>query len=276
MSSSTLLKRHVALPQDHGSWVFLLSPLLIGLLAGSQWNTSAGWVVLAAIAAFLIRQPITIAVKVYSGRRPRRDLTAAWFWTALYGAIGLVSLAGMLVTGQSYLLILALPGIPVFAWHLHLVSQRAERRQLGIEVVASGVLALAAPAAYWSGQGETGVTGWLLWALTWFQSAASIVYAYLRLNQRTWQTVPELQTRLKKGWRSLLYTSFNLLAVACLSIMGAVPPLLPLPYGLQWLEAVRGTLIPAIDQRPTAIGVRQLVISTIFTILFIVTWRVNL
>jgi hypothetical protein len=34
MASQPIFVRHIALPQDHGSWVFLLSPLLIGLFAG--------------------------------------------------------------------------------------------------------------------------------------------------------------------------------------------------------------------------------------------------
>jgi hypothetical protein len=36
---------------------------------------------------------------------------------------------------------------------------------------------------------------------------------------------------------------------------------------------VWGTLRPAVGVRPTLIGVRQLIVSTIFTVLFILTWR---
>ncbi|MBK5108482.1 MAG: hypothetical protein JJE12_10125, partial [Anaerolineales bacterium] len=39
-NKSKLFLRHVALPSDHGSWVFLLSPLLIGLFAGDSWSTA--------------------------------------------------------------------------------------------------------------------------------------------------------------------------------------------------------------------------------------------
>jgi len=64
-------KRHVALPADHGSWVFLLSPLVIGLFAGGRWTTPCLYLIVAALAGFLIRQPLTLAVKVRSGRRSR-------------------------------------------------------------------------------------------------------------------------------------------------------------------------------------------------------------
>ncbi len=273
--SQNIIRRHIALPTDHGSWVFILSPLLIGLLAAGVWSMASVYLVLAAMTAFLIRQPITIAVKVYSGRRSKRDLPAAWFWMAVYGLIGLLALGGLIAQGFAYVLLLALAGGPVFAWHLYLVSRRSERRQLGVEIVAAGVLALAAPAAYWVGIERPDPLGWLLWALVWFQSSASIVYAYLRLEQRALREPPDMAERLRMGRRALLYTSFNLLAVIGLSLGGVIPALLPIPYALQWGETLWGALIePAVGARPTAIGVRQLAISTLFTVLFITTWHI--
>lgn len=269
----SLFRRHIALPTDHGSWVFLLSPLLIGLFAGGRWTPAVVPLVVAALAAFLLRQPVTIAVKAYSGRRSRSDLPAAVLWILIYGLIGLLAVAILLVLGFWYLLVLALPAAPVFGWHLHLVSRREERRQLGVEIVGSGVLALAAPAAFWVTLGHADPRGWWLWALTWFQSAASIVHAYLRLEQRELIIAPELPVRLKMARRALLYTTFNLLAVSALSLTANLPRLLPLPYALQWAETAWGTLRPAVGVRPTLIGIRQLIVSSLFTLLFILTWR---
>jgi hypothetical protein len=275
IKTQALLRRHIALPQDHGSWIFLLSPLLIGLFAGGRWTAATGFLILAAFAAFLIRQPVTVAVKAYTGRRSHRDLPAAHFWIFIYGLIGMLALAGLVMQGFGYLFYLALPGVPVFIWHLYLVSQRAERRQMGIEMVGSGVLALAAPAALWVGVGKPYPVGWLLFALAWFQSAASIVYAYLRLEQRTLHSLPDLPARFSMGRRAIAYTTFNLVAVTGLSLSGLLPSLLPLPYALQWVETLRGSLKPAIGVKPTAIGIRQLIISTIFTFSFIITWRLT-
>lgn len=267
-----LFLRHVALPSDHGSWVFLLSPLLIGLFAGNSWSIGAIFLIITVLAAFLMRQPVTIVVKVYSGRRNRRDLPAAWFWIGIYGSIAALGLVGLISQGFAFLLILALPGIPVFIWHLYLVSNRAERRQLGVEIVGSGVLALAAPAGYWIGVGNIDPVGWLLLALTWLQSAASIVYAYLRLEQRELDSLPDLSTRLNMGRRALIYTSFNQIFVIVLALTSLVSPLLFLPYALQLVETIWGTLNPAVGMRPTVIGFRQLIVSSLFTFLFILTW----
>lgn len=266
-------RRNIAITNEHGSWVFLLSPLLIGIFAGENWSTSLIYLIIAALAGFLIRQPIAIGVKVYSGRRPRRDLPAAYFWITVYGLIGLMMVIGLVLRGFGYVLYLALPGIPVFGWHLWLVSRRAERRQAGVEIVASGVLALSAPAAYWISVGSPDPVGWWLWGLTWLQSAASIVYAYLRLKQRDWKVIPALRVRLRSGQRANLYTSFNLLLTGILSFVGWLPSLIFVPYLLQWSETVWGTLNPAVGVKPTKIGIRQLIVSTIFTILFILTWK---
>mgnify|MGYP005855143739 CR=1 FL=1 len=253
VSLKSLFRRQAALPQEHGAWVFLLSPLLIGLFAGERWSAASTLVVIAALAAFLVRQPVALLVKIASGRRARRDLPAALFWALAYTLIGLAALAGLVAQGHVYQLSLALPGLPVFAWHLWLISRRAERRQVGVELVASGVL----------------------WALTWLQSAASIVYAYLRLAQRELPQTPSLPARLSMAGRALAYTSFNLAFAAVLALGGFVPPWLPLPYALQWAESLWGALRPALGARPTAIGVRQLIVSALFTGLFILAWGVR-
>lgn len=270
--TSTYLRRQIYLPQDHGSWVFLFSPLLIGLFAAGRFTPASLSLIVAAMAAFLARQPVTIAVKTYSGRRPRSDLPAAWFWILLYGFILLIALAGLLVAGFGYLLALAIPGIPVFAWHLWLVSRREERRQVNIEVIGTGVLSLAAPAAYWVGLGRYDPAGWWLWVLVWLQTAASIVYAYLRLEQRELAHMPASHELWQMGLRSFAYTTFNLLMTLALGLTSVLPRFLFLPYLLQWAETLWGIFNPAIKWKPTRIGIRQLIVSTLWTVLFILFW----
>ncbi|GAB4531799.1 MAG: hypothetical protein Fur0018_20050 [Anaerolineales bacterium] len=269
---STLFLKHIALPQDHGSWVFLFSPLIIGLLAGGAWRTDTLLLILAAVCAFLIRQPLTTAVKVYSGRRSRRDLPAARLWTAVYALAGGGALALLLLHGHTYLLYLAALAIPVFIWHLYLVSKRAERRQAGVEILATGILALSAPAAYWMGHGWPDWRGFLLWGLLWLQSAASIVYAYLRLEQRAWKEKPAAAVRWQAGRHSLIYTSVNVLLVFLAGQTDWVSPWLFLAYAIQWGETLWGIHHPAIQARPVTIGTRQLIVSALFSAVFATLW----
>jgi hypothetical protein len=269
----TYFRKHIFLPQDHGSWVFILSPLLIGLFAGRTFNYASFNLVVAAMAAFLLRQPVTMAIKALSGRRPREDLPIARAWVVFYGAVIALSVLALVFEGFGYVLYLAVPAAPVFAWHLWLVSRREERRQAGVEIVATGVLSLAAPAAYWVGVSRYDPAGWWLWVLVWMQTAASIVYAYLRLEQREWKSIPNRWTRFRAGTRAYLYTSFNFAASLALSLLGALPGLIFIPYLVQWMETLWGVDHPAVGWKPTRIGIRQLIVSTIWTVLFILTWK---
>jgi hypothetical protein len=253
--------------------VFLLSPLLIGLFAGGRWTTPTLYLIIAATAGFLVRQPVTIVVKVLSGRRPREELPAALFWTTLYTAVGLLHVLGLVVRGFGALLTLAVPGVPIFAWYLRLVAKRAERRQLAVELAGSGVLASSAAAAFWVGRGEADPLGWILWALTWAQSAGSILHATLRLTQRPLREIPPVRSLFWMGRLALSVTTGTLLIVAALSLSGLTPAYLPIPFALQWAETLWGTLRPAAGWRPTAIGLRQLAVSSLFTLLFILAWR---
>lgn len=270
---TSYFRKQIFLPQDHGSWVFIFSPLLIGLCLGGKFTLASLSLVIASISAFLLRQPLTIAVKAYVGRRTKSDLSAAGLWIAVYGLIALLALYGLIRAGFAYLLYLALPGIPVFAWHLWLVSKREERRQINVEIIATGVLSLAAPAAYWVGVGHYDHLGWWLWILVWLQTAASIVYAYLRLAQRELAEIPARNELWRMGFRSLAYTTFNLAFALALGMASVLPHFLFLPYLIQWSEALWGIFHPAIKWKPTRIGIRQLIVSTAWTILFIATWR---
>jgi hypothetical protein len=269
----SFFRRQIFLPQDHGSWFFIFSPLFIGLFLGGKFTLASLSLVISSIAAFLIRQPITMAVKAYTGRRAKTDLPAARFWIIVYGALILIALFGLIRAGFGYLLFLAIPGAPVFAWHLWLVSKREERRQINVEIIATGVLSLAAPAAYWVGIDRYDSLGWWLWILAWLQTAASIVYAYLRLEQRDLTEIPARNELRKLGLRAFAYTTFNLVSAFALGFVAVLPRFLFIPYLVQWTETMWGIFHPSIKWKPVRIGTRQLIVSILWTILFIITWR---
>lgn len=266
-------RKQYALPAEHGSWIWWLGPLLIGLAAGGRPDLDALLLFLAALCAFLLRQPAMIAVKVISGRRPRSDLNPARFWILAYGLIGTLAAWALIVSGHPQVVLLAIPGIPVFAWHLWLVSRRAERGQMGIELVGAGVLALTAPAGYWVAGGTGDRVPWILWGLTWLQAAASIVFIYLRLEQRKLKAVPARPDRWRQGGRALMYHTFNLAASATLAAVGWAPWLVPVAFGLMLIDAVEGVARPPVGVKPTAIGLRQLGASVVFVMVMMLAYR---
>lgn len=253
-----------AVPAEHGSWIWWIGPLILGTAAAGRLSVDLLLLSTTMLTAFLIRQPMILFVKVKSGRRPVEDLPPITFWLLVYGAILASTTLALVHAGHIRLLLLLLPGLPVFGWHLWLVIRREERGQRGIEIVGSGVLALAAPAAYWVGSGSATALPWILWSLAWLQSAASIVLVYLRLEQRRWPEQPPIPGRLRQGARTLGYHAFNLVYAGSLSVVGSTPWLITAGFGLMLLDALDGVLRPAIGQRPTRIGLRQLGASSLF------------
>ncbi|MGZ9236146.1 MAG: hypothetical protein ACXW4E_11535, partial [Anaerolineales bacterium] len=77
----------------------------------------------------------------------------------------------------------------------------------------------------------------------------------------------------RMGFRAFISTSFNLALTLTLGLVSILPRWLFIPYLVQWMETMWGICHPAIKWKPTRIGIRQLIVSTLWTILFIVTWR---
>lgn len=268
----TVFRRHVALPQDHGSWAFFLGPLIVGLFAGGRWHTTVIYLTIAAACGFLVRQPISLVVKVAAGRRGREVLPAATFWIVVYGAIAALFVTGLAMRGFAYILVLAIPGMLVFCWYLALLYRRAERRQWLMEILATGSIALVAPAGMWAGQGAPDTLGWWLWLLMWLQSAVGIVFVYLRLEQRRATQVPPMGRRLREGAPALIIATMGLLLAIGLGQGGLISRWIWIPYLGQGLEVTRGVLRPALGVKPVAIGVRQLIVKIVFVVLFVVLW----
>jgi hypothetical protein len=267
--SSRLFRRHFAIPQEHGAWIWWIGPLAIGTAAGGRMTGAIFLLTLASLAVFLLRQPATIAVKSLSGRRAQRDLAPAIIWAAFYTLVAAACFAFLVSGGHERVLLLGIPGVAVFAWHLVLVSRREERGQMGVELVGAGVLALAAPAAYWVAGGSAPAEPWILWVITWLQSAASIVYIYLRLAQRRMERMPEVRDRWTMGGRTVAYHVFNSVVGIALAIGRLVPWAVPIAFGLMLADALEGVARPPVGARPSRIGLRQLGASTLFVVIVV-------
>ncbi len=264
-------KKHYWIPPEHGTWFMWIGPLLTGMLAARQVNLDLIGLAVLLLSAFLARQPLTIVFKALVGRRSRAEVRPASVVMAILGGLAIALLALMLARGHTYLAWLGLAALPVLAWQLALVAKR-EERQMGIELVGAGVLALAAPAAYWVGLGEARAAGWGLWALAWLYAAASIVFIYSRLEQRRWSEWPPRRERLRRGARVLLYAVVNLVLVVVLTALHWVPPWAWVGFALAVPHIALGVMAPAARARPARIGLEQAGATLIFSTLLGVSY----
>lgn len=246
--------------------------MIIGLFAGGRWHVVSLYLIVAALTAFLMRQPIAVMTKAYSGRLPRELLPAARFWLLLYGSIAVLHIVGLVLRGYGYVLFLGIPAMPILVWYLWLVARRAERKKWQVETLAVGALALTAPAAMWVGKGAPDPAGWLLWLLLWTESVTAIAYVYLRLSLRELESQPTWKARLRLGSAPLVTSLGAVVIVLWLGQIDLVGKWLWLPFAIQAAEVLGGVAKPRHGARPTEIGYRQLGVTTLFTILFIATW----
>jgi len=95
----------------------------------------------------------------------------------------------------------------------------------------------------------------------------------MRLEQRKWKSVPSISARFEAGFRAIGYSVFNLFLSISLCLFYLIPGIVWIAFLLQASEAIWGTIYPAVGAKPVAVGIRQLIVTILFTILFIITWR---
>jgi len=254
----------------HGAWSWWIGPFLVGLAAAQAVPSDVWILLLTALASFLVHQPAMVAVKALSGRAPKADLRPALFWMATYGLIAFLGVLTLFLRGHTRFIYLAGPGLPVFAWHLLMVRQKAERRQWLVEVLAATTLALWAPAAYWVAGGQDYPEPWFLWVLCAMQSAGAILTVYLRLEQRRWKEAPDLRGRVEAGRTTLLWHAGALFVASLMAWRHLAPWLVVPAYALALADAAHVALAPRLHVMPRQIGIRQLVVTSVFVALLMI------
>jgi len=261
------LRKHYAIPPEHGAWVWWIGPLLIGAAAGRAWHWDLLVLLFTALAGYLMRQPLTLLVKVLSGLRPRSDLSPALFWMGLYGVVCLIGAMGLVASGHARVLFLGLLAMPLLAWYFYLVSRKSERRQRGMEYVTAAVLAFALPAAYWTCGGAGALEPWILWALVTSHSVTTVVHVSKILELRRTKTLQDL-----KHSRRVLATTIPL-AGGCLAIAGVaalsglVPWLAAAAYLVPLADIIHAAIRPPVGVKPTQLGLRQLGMSSLYVLM---------
>lgn len=178
----------IILPSEHGSWSLMIVPFLTGAgvaaAVGSADRLAAagiGLCLLAVLALFLARQPLTLWIRIARGKGPKSRLSEARFWTVLLATIGGAAGIGLLVLGRWPLLWLAIPAAGVLSITLAIQAIRGPRL-LVTELVGVAGLALGAPAAYASAAGWLDGSAWLVWGLAALHSVISVLYVRLRID----------------------------------------------------------------------------------------------
>lgn len=268
-----LWNKLIALPQDHGSWVFLFGPMVFGLLFVEKISVAIVSFCVAATMFFLMRQPLSVLVKVIAGRRADKDRDTAILWTVLYGVLGTLGFGYLVLVGQRVVVLLMLvPGVILLGYHLLQIAKHNERKQKTFEMISTGMLSAIAPLILFLDRGQFVIKDLFLWFLLWFQAAASIEYAFSALRQRVWKEVPDSRERIQNGMDALVKTGLNLIFVYMLCDRALIGQFVWVAFLPQFLEVIYSMIKPAINAKPVAIGIRQLALTLGFFLLLAFLW----
>nr|MBN1228969.1 YwiC-like family protein [Anaerolineae bacterium] len=237
MKATVLRRIKLILPSEHGSWSLMLTPFIIGagiaVVRGGAPGASRGVILclIAVLAIFFLRQPITLIWRIGRGKARKADLTAAWFWSlVLVGAAALAG-AGLLALGRWQVAWLAIPALGVLLLTL-LITSVTGPRNLFVELAGVAGLALAAPAAYVSATAELDAPGWLTWGISALHNLTSVLYVRLRIDDR------HGRASSRQAWWVVAahIASFGIISTALW--LGWIPWLVAIVVGLLLIRAI--------------------------------------
>jgi hypothetical protein len=169
--------RPIALPVEHGAWGFLLEPIVLGLAVA--WSIRGLALAIAAIALFLVRQPLKVwwSDVAASRRQPRTGIALAI--AVAYGAVaaGGLALAFFASLDAALPLAMALPFVAAMLWF----DARGRSRALAAELLGPVALASVGASIVMLG-GWSVARGAAVWALLSLRAVPSVLYVRSRLR----------------------------------------------------------------------------------------------
>ncbi len=220
--------KSVALPIEHGSWGFLLEPLVAGLAVAP--SMASPWIALLVIGAFLLRQPLKVILIDRQNTRWLPQTKSAIKFAVIYVAIFSVGLMGSISFARPESFIPFVLVVPFVAYQIYCDSTR-NSRQLHAELLGSiaisSSIAVIALADQW-----TYPMAFALWAVIAARSIPAILYVRNRLN-------------LEKGKNfsiaiPALAHTIALIAIGLMVIYGLVPSLLLPLFSILLIRSVGG------------------------------------
>ncbi|MCB8954704.1 MAG: YwiC-like family protein [Ardenticatenales bacterium] len=230
MTTKPIFVKRLIIPSEHGAWVWLFVPYVVGLLVAPRLagpTTHAGLaamlVGLGGLSAFLLRQPATAWMRMRQGRGNLALAPLAAGWTAGLAFLALLCFLGLLLLGRTALFSLMGVGGGIFLLYLYAARRgRAGMRALWMEAAGAAGLSMMAPAAVIAVSGQMLPAAWTLWGVLATQNVLAVLYVRLRLADTKGRPVAR---------RMVMVThAAGVLLVSGAGILGWTPLLIVVPF----------------------------------------------
>ncbi len=258
------LQRRYAIPGEHGAWMWLAGPLVAGVAAAGSATGAQGLLAIAALAGFLLRQPLTVLSQALEGRRRKTDIAPAVLWMLIYGVAASAAGVGLLFLGHVWIFVLAAAAGVQLIVQEGAVRRKAVRGNTWLQAAGAAVLGLCAPGAYWAGGGGDMRAAAGLWILVTVYAVITIVHVQHRLRWRQWtaSTAPAWRWSKEAGVPGLC--GVGMCCAVALVLLHSAPALAPAAFIAPLADAIESALCPPVGARPKQIGMRQLASSSAF------------
>ncbi len=257
------------IPREHGAWGILVFSIALGAGAAGRIDLPLFLFVIAALALFFARYPLTMLVK---GDSKGRIL----IWEALY--LGVALLAFLPLVLVYHLWWLAAFGVVFLLYltsYLYVSAKRKQRTEWGEAVGISG-LAMAAPAAFYVSAGTWQMGALYLWLLGFLYHASSVFYVPMKVRQRM---LPQLDLPLARKWRLgrnlMLYLTLLVAVLLALSLTKQVPRLTPIAYLPLVVKSLWSTFRPSKVKSIRVLGWSEVAQGLLFTGLVVTAYRTS-
>ncbi len=230
-------RKHIVMPTEHGSWAWLLVPFFVGTAVAGQFNLPVLLALLGGLAVFFLRQPTTVWLRVRRKKARASDGPIALTWMGFFVTIGLLCLAGLLLSGRGMMVWLMGPFLLIFG--LYMAAARYGRsglRSLWMELAGAAALSMMAPAAAIAAAGLIENWIWWLWGLMAAQNVLGALYVRLR--------VYDTHNRVIKRWPIGVAHLAGLLLVLGLGLGNSVPLLTAVPFAGFFFRSLWATAKP--------------------------------
>jgi YwiC-like protein len=157
------LRSALKLPKEHGAWVMLYVPFVLGVAVAGHVYWPVILLLLSTTAMFISRESLLVC---WQARARGRDTTDAGRTLLLYLALAAAFGLPLIFAFELFWLVpLGLIGAALLLINGKQATQMEERTMTG-EIMAIGGLTMTAPAAYYAASGRWEMTAFWLWLLS--------------------------------------------------------------------------------------------------------------
>jgi hypothetical protein len=257
-------------PREHGSWGMLLFPLVSAMILSGRWRWHLVAAAAAALAVFLLREPLLVMARQrYIWQDVRPETAAAWRSLLVFGALLAASGAWLLALAPlAWLAALGLVAAALTAVSIYAALHNLQRSPL-LQIAGSIGLTASALLPYLAAGRVPDEALFLLMGAHMIHGAGSVLVVHARLEAaRALRTGSAVQGRHVAAASWLVFHALAAVVVG-LAARPWLAVILAVPLAVHAADLARLKEAAFLRTPLRRVGFRELGLSTVFSMLVV-------